>query len=277
MIRFHNVTYRHAHRRRLARQRQMARPVLEGLDFTIQQGSFYWLTGPSGAGKSSLLRLAHAETLPESGTVEILGVATDRASRRQLAQLRQRIGFIPQDLRLLGELNVYDNIALPLRLAGQSDNAIRGEIGSILDWLDLGGKSGSLPDELSGGERQRVAIARALVTRPALLLADEPTNALAESQSWQLIEALRALSRTGTTVIVATHNESLLRAMPLPCISLRNGRLEKPVPPPVMHPPDTHPTGFQPMPPGGDVSNHSDSFAASFSLSATRALRERDR
>ncbi|CDG39923.1 MULTISPECIES: cell division ATP-binding protein FtsE [Asaia] len=277
MIRFYNVSYRHALRRRLAGQRQMPRPVLEGLDFTIQQGSFYWLTGPSGAGKSSLLRLAHAETLPESGTVEILGVSTDRASRRQLAQLRQRIGFIPQDLRLLGELNVYDNIALPLRLAGQSDNAIRGEIGSILDWLDLGGKSGSLPDELSGGERQRVAIARALVTRPALLLADEPTNALAESQSWQLIEALRALSRAGTTVIVATHNESLLRAMPLPCISLRNGRLEKPVPPPVMHPPDTHPTGFQPMPPGGDVSNHSDGSPASFSLSAPHSLRERDR
>jgi len=277
MIRFHNVTYRHAYRRRLARQRQMARPVLEGLDFTIQQGSFYWLTGPSGAGKSSLLRLAHAETLPESGTVEILGVATERASRRQLAQLRQRIGFIPQDLRLLGELSVYDNIALPLRLAGQSDSAIRGEIGSILDWLDLGAKSDSLPDELSGGERQRVAIARALVTRPALLLADEPTNALAESQSWQLIEALRALSRSGTTVIVATHNESLLRAMPLPCISLRNGRLEKPVPPPVMHHPETHASGSDTSTHDGDDIRHSDDHATSPFLSASRPLRERDR
>ena len=240
MIRFHHVTYRHASRRHAAPppgakgrkggSRSMPRPVLDGIDFTLPQGSFHWLTGPSGAGKSSLLRLAHLETLPDSGVVEILGVDVARATRRQRAQLRQRIGFIPQDLRLLPELDVLDNVALPLRLAGARDSSTGAEIQAILDWLGLADKARNLPDELSGGERQRVAIARALVTRPAVLLADEPTNALAESQSWQLVEALQALSRSGTTVIVATHNEALLRAAPFPRIALRNGRLDTPSP-----------------------------------------------
>lgn len=236
MIRFHHVTYRHTTRRRVSSppgaagktgvSRSIPHPVLEGIDFALPQGSFHWLTGPSGAGKSSLLRLAHLETLPDSGVVEILGVNVARATRRQRAQLRQRIGFIPQDLRLLPELDVVDNVALPLRLAGAHDSSTGMEVQAILEWLGLADKARNLPDELSGGERQRVAIARALVTRPSVLLADEPTNALAESQSWQLIEALQALSRSGTTVIVATHNESLLRSVPFPRIALRNGRLD---------------------------------------------------
>lgn len=236
MIRFHRVTYRHSSRRRASPhhgttaskggRRSVPRPVLEDIEFTLPQGSFHWLTGPSGAGKSSLLRLAHLETLPDTGTVEILGIDIARATRRQRAQLRQRIGFIPQDLRLLPELDVVDNVALPLRLAGARDSSTGTEVQAILEWLGLADKARNLPDELSGGERQRVAIARALVTRPSILLADEPTNALAESQSWQLIEALQALSRSGTTVIVATHNESLLRSLSFPRISLRNGRLD---------------------------------------------------
>ncbi|NVN01552.1 MULTISPECIES: cell division ATP-binding protein FtsE [Asaia] len=220
MIRFRNVSYRHEKGRRA-----QGCPVLEGITLDIPQGSFHWLTGPSGAGKSSLLRLMHLESLPCEGQAEILGVDVKSAKRRQRAQLRQKIGFIPQDLRLLSELDVFDNIALPLRLAGARYEAIEGEIVSILDWLGLGSKKNSLPDQLSGGERQRVAIARALVMRPSLLLADEPTNALAEGQSWQLVDALQALSRSGTTVIVATHNEALLRAVNHPCIALKNGRL----------------------------------------------------
>lgn len=220
MIRFRNVSYRHERGRRA-----QGRPVLEAITLDIPQGSFYWLTGPSGAGKSSLLRLMHLESLPDEGQVEIMGVDIKSAKRRQRAQLRQKIGFIPQDLRLLSELDVFDNIALPLRLAGAARGTIEGEIVSILDWLGLISKKHSLPDQLSGGERQRVAIARALVMRPSLLLADEPTNALAEGQSWQLVEALQALSRSGTTVIVATHNEALLRTVEYPSIALKNGRL----------------------------------------------------
>ncbi|WP_336761086.1 ATP-binding cassette domain-containing protein [Asaia sp. VD9] len=220
MIRFRNVTYRHEKGRKA-----QGHPVLQGITLDISQGSFFWLTGPSGAGKSSLLRLMHGEALPEEGGVEILGVDIRTARRRQLAQLRQRIGFIPQDLRLLSELDVFDNIALPLRLAGTTQEILQSEIPSILDWLGLDGKERKFPDQLSGGERQRVAIARALIMRPALLLADEPTNALAEGQSWQLVEALEALSRAGTTVIVATHNEALVRAIRHPQIMLKQGRL----------------------------------------------------
>ncbi|GBQ84641.1 cell division ATP-binding protein FtsE [Asaia krungthepensis] len=232
MIRFRNVTYRHGPGQRQPGPRsgrEAVPPVLDNIGFSIPQGAFYWLTGPSGAGKSSLLRLAHGEVMPSSGEMEILGVNPARVGRRQRAQLRQRIGFIPQDLRLLAELDVLDNIALPLRLAGEDDTHIRREVQSILEWLGLGPKRHRYPDALSGGERQRVAIARALVGRPALLLADEPTNALAEGQSWQLIEALQALSRSGTTVVVATHNETLLRALPLPSIALSNGKLVHPL------------------------------------------------
>lgn len=227
MIRFRQVSFRHTSPRPGA-GRHVVRPVLDEIDFVLPQGSFHWLTGPSGAGKSSLLRLAHLEIVPDKGAIEILGMDTTRASRSQRAQLRQRIGFIPQDLRLLPELDITDNVSLPLRLAGERDSATGHEVKAILDWIGLADRAHHMPDELSGGERQRVAIARALVMRPSVLLADEPTNALAESQSWQLIDALQALSRSGTTVIVATHNESLLRAIPLPHIALRQGRLHAP-------------------------------------------------
>lgn len=220
MIRFRKVSHRHVRNRKA-----LERPVLDEIDLTIPQGAFYWLTGPSGAGKSTLLSLMHLEVLPDEGQVEILGVDVASAKRRQRSLLRQRIGFIPQDLRLLSELDVFDNIALPLRLSGTGAETIDLEIRSILEWLGLSHKKHARPEELSGGERQRVAIARALVMRPALLLADEPTNALAERQGWQLVDALQALSRAGTTVIVATHNEALMKAAPYPAIALENGRL----------------------------------------------------
>ncbi|GBQ12680.1 cell division ATP-binding protein FtsE [Swaminathania salitolerans] len=220
MIRFRDVSYAHGRARHNAR----GQPVLHGLSFEIPQGGFYWLTGPSGAGKSSLLRLMHLETLPQSGYAEILGIDIVRAKRNQRAHLRQRIGFVPQDPGLLAELSVFDNVALPLRLAGADRDRIASEAAAVLDWLGLHDKAGVFPDQLSGGERQRVAVARALIVRPALLLADEPTNALAEGQSWQLIEAFATLSRLGTTVIVATHNESLLRGFPMPAIALDRGR-----------------------------------------------------
>ncbi|WP_369345750.1 cell division ATP-binding protein FtsE [Asaia prunellae] len=160
MIRFRNVSYRHGRGRRAE-----GHLVLQGISLDIPRGGFYWLTGPSGAGKSSLLRLMHMESLPDTGQIDILGINIATAKRRQRAQLRQKIGFIPQDLRLLSELDVFDNIALPLRLSDTPRETISAEIPSILDWLGLSSKKNSLPEQLSGGERQRVAIARALVTR----------------------------------------------------------------------------------------------------------------
>ncbi|AOX20148.1 cell division ATP-binding protein FtsE [Kozakia baliensis] len=219
MIRLRDVCFsHHGHGDR-------ARLTLRHLSLSVPQGGFRWLVGPSGAGKSSLLRLLHLSARPDHGTLEVLGLETQRAKRRQLAQLRQRIGMIHQDFRLLPDLSAFDNVALPLRLAGQAENSIQQETRDILEWLGLGAQAQARPDQLSGGERQRIAIARALVTRPALLLADEPTNALEESQAWRLLELFRDLSRNGTTVIVATHNETLLREAPAPAIILRQGAL----------------------------------------------------
>lgn len=183
------------------------------------------MIGPSGAGKSSFLRLLNLSARPTGGMLEILGVDTQTAKRRQLTLLRRRIGMIHQDFRLLPELDALDNIALPLRLHGQTAREARREAQAILGWLELRDRADAFPAQLSGGEQQRIAIGRALIGRPDLLLADEPTNALAEPQARRLLDLFQTLSRRGVTVIVATHNENLLRAYPNAAIALENGRL----------------------------------------------------
>jgi len=196
------------------------------MTLSIPQGEFRWLLGPSGAGKSSLLRLLTLGARPASGQMDILGTSVTGASRGALRNLRRRIGFVPQDYRLIGEWTVFDNVALPLRLRGRSERDIRQEVFSVLEWLDVAAHAHSRPTILSGGEQQRVAIARALIGRPDILLADEPTNALEESQARRLLSTFQELIDLGTTVIVATHNESLVREAPAQSIMLRDGTLD---------------------------------------------------
>ena len=157
--------------------------VLQDLRFTIEEGEFRWLLGPSGAGKSSLLKLMYLAVRPTSGRLVLMGQDIASAPRRALPLLRRRIGVVFQDCRLLSHLSAFDNVALPLRLAGRPEGPLRADVTELLRWVGLTRKMAHRPDELSGGEQQRVAIARAVVARPALLLADEPTGNLDDAQA----------------------------------------------------------------------------------------------
>ena len=199
--------------------------ALRGLDFTLPRGSFTWLTGESGAGKTTLLRLMQCALRPTRGKVEILGVSVSHAPRNVLPALRRRIGAVFQDYRLLPYLNAFDNVALPLRLAGRGEASLRPDVTELLRFVGLEGRADALPPQLSGGEQQRVAIARAVVARPELLVADEPTGNLDPRQARRVLALLAEMNRLGTTVVVATHSEDLLATFPAPVLTLDRGRL----------------------------------------------------
>jgi cell division transport system ATP-binding protein len=199
--------------------------VLRALSFSVAEGGFRWLLGPSGAGKTSLLRLLNLSLRPTAGQLSLLGVDVAKSDRRTLQKLRRRIGMVFHDFRLLHHLSAFDNVALPLRIAGRPEGAIRADVGEMLRWVGLAEKMDALPAELSGGEQQRVAIARAVINRPSLLLADEPTGNLDDAQARRLMRLLDELNRLGTTVIVATHNDSLVSRYPAPVLRLIRGRL----------------------------------------------------
>ncbi len=199
--------------------------ILRDISFTVATGGFRWLLGRSGAGKSSLLRLLYLANRPTSGTLAVLGHDIGGLPRRALPPLRRQIGVVFQDLRLMPHLSTFDNVALPLRLAGRPEGQIGADVAEMLRWVGLARKLHQRPAELSGGEQQRVAIARAVVGRPALLLADEPTGNLDDEQAERLMLLLREMNRLGATVIVATHNDALVRRHPGRSLRLDRGRL----------------------------------------------------
>ena len=199
--------------------------VLHDLSFTVPEGVFRWLMGASGAGKTSLLRLMYLAVRPTRGRLSVLGADVTAMPRRRLPRLRRRIGVVFQDFRLLSHLSAFDNVALPLRLAGRPEGQVRADAGEMLRWVGLAKKVAVRPAELSGGEQQRVAIARAVVVRPSLLLADEPTGNLDDAQAERLMQLFKELNRLGTTVVVATHNDALVSRHPAPALRLVAGRL----------------------------------------------------
>ena len=199
--------------------------ALRDVSFALGEGSFTWLLGPSGAGKSSILRLMHAAIRPSSGVVSVLGTDIGQAERAALPALRRKIGVVHQEFRLLGHLSAWDNVALPLRLAGRTEAAVKQDVNEILDWLGLTAKAGRAPAELSGGEQQRIAIARAIITRPALLIADEPTSELDVFEARRLIALFVEMNRLGTAIVVATHSEDLPARHPARVITLSEGRV----------------------------------------------------
>ncbi len=219
MIRFEKVGLRYAH------AGQTGPEILRDITFGIPEGGFRWLLGPSGAGKSSLLRLTYLAVRATSGRVSILGRDVGSAERRVLPALRRRIGVVFQDFRLMPHLSAFDNVALPLRIAGRPEGQIRADVQEMLRWVGLIDKLGSRPPQLSGGEQQRVAIARAVVGRPSLLLADEPTGNLDEEQAERLMQLLQEMNRIGTTVVVATHNDALVARHVARALLLDRGRL----------------------------------------------------
>lgn len=181
-------------------------PALERINLQLDEGEFLVVSGPSGAGKTTLFRHIWMGDLPSSGTVEVAGYSSDRMNSRDLPRLRRKLGIVFQDFRLLPERTVYDNVALPLQAAGTSPRAVRRRVFSLLAEMELNHRRGSRPHELSGGEQQRVAIARAMVAHPVILLADEPTGNLDPQVSKRVIELLLEINRTGTAVMLATHD-----------------------------------------------------------------------
>lgn len=199
--------------------------ALSGLDFLLETGSFTWLLGPSGAGKSSVLGLMHLAMRPTAGRIEVMGQDVARLGRGALPGLRRRIGVVFQDYRLLPHLNAYENVALPLRIQGLTEQRLRPDVTEILRWVGLLDRADAAPAALSGGEQQRLALARAVVARPALLVADEPTGNLDGAQARRVIALLREMHRLGTTVVVATHSEALPEEYPAPALRIEAGRL----------------------------------------------------
>ena len=201
--------------------------IFKKVTFDIEKGSFYFLTGPSGAGKSSLLKMLYLGLKPTCGSLRLFGEDPLRMKSSTLPFLRQKLGVVFQEFKLLDHLKVVDNVSLPLRVRGVEARQAHRHAGELLNWVGLGDALNVYPSILSGGQKQRVAIARAIVTRPHLLLADEPTGNVDDEVALKLLHLFEELNRMGTTVIIATHNQSLLEKSPNPRLVIKDGTVVK--------------------------------------------------
>jgi len=204
--------------------------VLSNLSFTLYPGSFYFLTGASGAGKTSLLKLLYLAQRPSRGAIRMFGQDLVTMPQSRLPELRRRLGVVFQNFRLVPYLTAFDNVALPLRLAGTDEKKVQRSVGDMLDWVGLAHRAHAVPPTMSGGEQQRVAIARAVIARPRMLIADEPTGNVDPEMALKLLRLFEALNnRVGTTVVVATHDVHLLKKVPDSLIMrLHKGQLSDP-------------------------------------------------
>jgi len=215
VVRFENVGLRYG----------LGPEVLRDLTFRIEPHSFQFLTGPSGAGKTSLLRLLLLSLRPTRGLITMFDSDVATLSKDDLATLRQRIGIVFQDFRLLDHMSTYENVALPFRVMGKDEDSYRGEVVELLNWVGLGDRMTALPPVLSGGEKQRAAIARAVIARPQLLLADEPTGNVDPNLAQRLLRLFVELNKLGTTVLIATHDIALMDEFDARRLVLHDGRL----------------------------------------------------
>lgn len=199
--------------------------ALRDVSLTLPAGSFHFLTGASGAGKSTLLKLLTLAEQPTVGTLHLFGEDATAAPRHALPAFRRRMGVVFQDFRLLDHLSAFDNVALPLRLTGRKQAEYAGDVEEMLDWVGLGDRMDDVPPAFSGGEKQRLAIARAVVTKPDLILADEPTGSVDAKMAERLLKLFQSLNRLGTTVLIASHDEALAKRSGATVLRLEGGRL----------------------------------------------------
>ena len=216
MIRFDKVSKTYPGQKRAA---------LDGIDLEVSKGEFVFLVGASGSGKSTFLRLILRETRPSTGHVYVAGKEIDKLSSWKVPKLRREVGTVFQDFRLLPNKSVTENVAFALQVIGKPRNEIEQLVPETLEMVGLEGKGHRMPEELSGGEQQRVAIARAFVNRPKILIADEPTGNLDPTTSVGIMKLLDRINRTDTTVIMATHDSSIVDQMRKRVIELDEGRL----------------------------------------------------
>ena len=215
MIRFENVskTYKNG------------TPALTNINLDIEKGEFVFLVGASGSGKTTFLRLLLREELPDQGRILEAGRDIGALPKWRVPYLRRNIGCVFQDFRLLPNKTVFENVAFALEVIGRPRSTVESQVPQILELVGLGEKSGNLPSELSGGEQQRVAVARAFVNRPLILLADEPTGNLDPSNSESIMALLERINRTGTTVVMATHDKAMVDRMRRRVIELEKGEI----------------------------------------------------
>ena len=201
------------------------RPALDRVSVDIERGEFVFLIGPSGSGKSTFLRLLLREDVPTKGTITVADLDVAKLPRRRVPRLRQRIGCVFQDFRLLPNKTVGGNVAFALEVIGKPANTVRKIVPEVLELVGLDGKAERMPHELSGGEQQRVAIARAFVNRPMILIADEPTGNLDPTTSVGIMRLLDRINRTGTTIVMATHDDDIVDQMRKRVVELDHGRV----------------------------------------------------
>lgn len=216
VVRFENVGLRYG----------LGPEILQDVSFELAPGSFHFLIGPSGAGKSSLLRLMYLALKPSRGLITLFGNDIATAPRALLPALRRRVGVVFQDFRLLPHLSAFDNVALPLRVSGIKESEVGRHVTELLVWVGLKDHMQARPPTLSGGQQQRVAIARAVIARPRLILADEPTGNVDDRLALRLMHLFEELNRLGSTIVIATHNETLVGRLGHPWLRLEGGRLE---------------------------------------------------
>ena len=200
-------------------------PAVEAVTLRIEPGEFVSIVGHSGAGKTTLLKMLFAEVFPTEGSVFFGDHEIAKLRSRDLLKLRRNIGTVFQDFRLLPTKNVYENIAFALEVAGKSDEDIQADVPHVLDLVGLGDKIWSFPHELSGGEQQRVAIARALVNQPDVLIADEPTGNLDPINAHDVVEILKRINDLGTTVLLTTHNKTVVDSVGRRVVTMDQGRV----------------------------------------------------
>ena len=221
MVRFQNVGLRYG----------LGPEVLRDVSFHLKPGSFHFLTGPSGAGKTSLLKIMYLALQPTRGLISLFGQDLSTIPRKQLPRMRRRIGVVFQNFRLVDHLSAVDNVALPLKIAGAKRREVEAHVAELLNWVGLGDQITARPQTMSDGEKQRVAIARAVIARPSLLLADEPTGNIDADQGMRILRLLEELNKIGTTVVIATHDQTLLSSFKYPVLRLENGELAVQEPP----------------------------------------------
>ena len=216
MIRFDNVGLRYG----------SGSEILRDVTFHVLPGSFHFLTGPSGAGKTSLLRLLFMSLRPTRGLIFVFGENIADLPSAGRAALRRRIGIVFQDFRLLDHMTTWENVSLPLRVMGKREADYADDVTDLLHWVGLGERIHAYPETLSGGEKQRAAIARAVISRPELLLADEPTGNVDPAIGNRLLRLFVELNRLGTSVIIATHDHALMEQLEAPRLILSEGQLQ---------------------------------------------------
>ena len=199
--------------------------ALHNINLTVEKGEFVFIVGSSGAGKSTFLKLVMCEERPNSGQIIVDGVDVTRIRKRKIPYIRRKMGIVFQDFRLIDHMTVYDNVAFAMRVVGASAKSIRKRVPYILSLVGLQHKAKHYPTELSGGERQRVGLARALVNNPTMIVADEPTGNIDPALSFEIVDLLSEINRRGTTVLMVTHEHSLVKHFHKRIIQIHSGEI----------------------------------------------------